>query len=122
MFEVSDKKFFDVNKKILQFVNNDGERVDNIISVVDFIHLQESCNRMVSLIHRPEKSFQLTKMQLLFEGDDCYIVTVRDISQISMNIKLLEQNKTLQIMTSSVNHEMLTPLKCMVQLLDSLSN
>ncbi len=42
-------------------------------------------------------------------------MTVRDITQIDKLAKLSADNKMLTLLTSSVTHEMITPLKCIIE-------
>ncbi len=46
----------------------------------------------------------------------CNVIKVRDISEIRRFAKVSAENKILSLLTSSVTHEMLTPLKCIIQL------
>ena len=46
----------------------------------------------------------------------CCMVQLRDITEIKKLAKLSAQNKMLTMFTSSVTHEMITPLKCATQL------
>lgn len=41
----------------------------------------------------------------------------KDISNIAENIKLHADLKTLNMVSSSVNHEMITPIKCVLQII-----
>lgn len=43
------------------------------------------------------------------------MLTIRDISEINNFAKVSAQNKMLSLLTSSVTHEMITPLKCVIQ-------
>jgi hypothetical protein len=40
----------------------------------------------------------------------------RDITQVSENLRLQEELKALNLMSSYLAHEMLTPLKCIAEL------
>jgi len=40
---------------------------------------------------------------------------MRDITEVRKFSKISENNKVLTLLTSSVTHEMITPLKCIVQ-------
>jgi len=44
------------------------------------------------------------------------VLTIRDISKIDEIAKLQAENKMVNMYTSSVTHEMLTPLKCIIEL------
>jgi hypothetical protein len=43
------------------------------------------------------------------------VLTIRDISEINNYAKVSAENKMLSLLTSSVTHEMITPLKCIIQ-------
>ena len=43
---------------------------------------------------------------------DAYIVKIRDITQIQKLSEISAKNEMLTLCTSSVSHEMITPLKC----------
>jgi signal transduction histidine kinase len=57
---------------------------------------------------------------LIFKQKQCLILTCRDISKIKEHAKLAADNKLLQLMSSSVSHEMITPIKCIVTMIESL--
>jgi light-regulated signal transduction histidine kinase (bacteriophytochrome) len=44
----------------------------------------------------------------------------RDVSKIRENSKLAADNKMLQVYNSSVSHELLTPLRCIVEISQKL--
>lgn len=44
----------------------------------------------------------------------------RDISKIKENSKLQGQNKMLSLMSSSISHEMLTPIKCIIKIVEDI--
>jgi len=44
----------------------------------------------------------------------------RDITEVSKFEKLSIENKMLNLMTSSVSHELITPLKCIMQIGDAI--
>lgn len=48
------------------------------------------------------------------------MLTIRDISEINKFAKVSAENKMLSLLTSSVTHEMITPLKCIIQFGTSL--
>jgi hypothetical protein len=52
---------------------------------------------------------------LTYQNRDAYLVTMRDITEIRKFSKISENNKMLTLLTSSVTHEMITPLKCILQ-------
>jgi signal transduction histidine kinase len=58
---------------------------------------------------------QVSMQKLLFENKECVVVNLRDVSQIQENTQLHSDNRMLQIYNSSISHEMLTPIKCLVE-------
>ena len=56
----------------------------------------------------------------MFKGKTCNVFICRDVSKIRENSKLASDNKMLQIYNSSVSHELLTPLKCIVEISQKL--
>jgi hypothetical protein len=51
----------------------------------------------------------------MFNTKQCTVLTIRDISDIDKYAKVSAENKMLSLHTSSVTHEMITPLKCIIQ-------
>ena len=52
----------------------------------------------------------------MFNKNECLLVECRDIADRKKSKKLSAEKKLLHLMTSSVSHEMLTPLKCMIHI------
>jgi signal transduction histidine kinase len=50
----------------------------------------------------------------MFNQEECKVATFRDVTDKSKLAKIEADNKLLHMLTSSVTHEMVTPLKCMV--------
>ena len=44
----------------------------------------------------------------------------RDVSNITENAKLVADNKLLNVLSSSVHHEMITPIKCTLQIMNKI--
>jgi hypothetical protein len=44
------------------------------------------------------------------------VLTLRDVSKIKEHSQLLADNKMLHYYNSCVSHEMLTPLKCLIEI------
>ena len=68
----------------------------------------------------------LTHSQMRFNDMECLILTIRDISA-QQNLERAEQkNNLLHLLTSSVSHELMTPIKCIItfatELLSSIKN
>jgi K+-sensing histidine kinase KdpD len=56
--------------------------------------------------------FSLTN--LMFNDQECKVATFRDVTEKKQLGLMKETNKLLHMLTSSVTHEMVTPLKCMI--------
>ena len=52
---------------------------------------------------------------MVYINTDAVLVTMRDITEVTKFAKISENNKVLTLLTSSVTHEMITPLKCIIQ-------
>ena len=61
------------------------------------------------------KTLQFTFQKLLFDFKQCNVLTIRDMSDIEKVYRVEAENKILNQYTASVTHEMITPLKCIVQ-------
>jgi K+-sensing histidine kinase KdpD len=57
---------------------------------------------------------------LIFNKEECKVATFRDVTELKNIAKMQADNKLLQLLTSSVTHEMVTPLKCIVNFSESL--
>lgn len=57
---------------------------------------------------------------LIFKNEECKVATFRDVTELKKIAKIEADNKLLQLLTSSVTHEMVTPLKCIVNFSESL--
>lgn len=66
------------------------------------------------------KVVQITRTELIYNGKECFVVKIRDISEIREKAKLSAENKMLSLMASSVSHEMITPMRCIVHLAGGL--
>lgn len=53
---------------------------------------------------------------MIYNGKQCRLLLVRDVSQVKQNAKLNAEFKMLTLMASSVSHEMITPMRCIVNL------
>ena len=52
----------------------------------------------------------------MFNDEECKVVAFRDVTEVQRIAKIEETNKLLNLLTSSVTHEMLTPLRCIVSM------
>ena len=64
----------------------------------------------------------LTLTNLMFNNEECNVITFRDITEVKKAAKIQAANKLLGMLTSSVTHEMVTPLKCMITFETTLMN
>lgn len=62
-----------------------------------------------------EKILDVGFSPLVYVNTDAILMTMRDITVIREFSKISEHNKMLTILTSSVTHEMITPLRCIIQ-------
>ena len=62
-----------------------------------------------------DKILDLKFQPLTYQNRDATLVTIRDITEIRTFSKISENNKMLTLLTSSVTHEMITPLKSSVK-------
>lgn len=52
----------------------------------------------------------------VYDGQDCKILTFRDITNVRNYAKAQEERNLMHLIVSGVSHEMLTPLKCIIEL------
>jgi signal transduction histidine kinase len=57
---------------------------------------------------------------MIFDSSQCVMLTFRNITQIKENARLNADNKMLQLMSSAVSHEMITPIKCILTMTEDL--
>lgn len=69
---------------------------------------------MQSKLLKEEKILDVNLQPLTYQNTDATLVTMRDITEVRKFSKISENNKVLTLLTSSVTHEMITPLKCIV--------
>lgn len=67
-----------------------------------------------------KKALRLSKTRILFNEKDCVALSISDLTSITDAQKLKNENKMLNLLTASVSHENLTPLKCIVQFQERL--
>ena len=64
--------------------------------------------------------FHLTLTNLMYNKEECQVATFRDVTNIKKLARIEADNKLLQLLSSSVTHEMVTPLKCIINFSESL--
>jgi signal transduction histidine kinase len=57
---------------------------------------------------------------MLFNDKECQILTLRDTSADENLKHAKKQNELLHLLTSSVSHELITPIKCMIAFANDL--
>jgi hypothetical protein len=62
------------------------------------------------------RTLQCNFQNLIFDDKQCKVLSIRDITEINNYAKVQAENRMLSLHTSSVSHEMITPLKCIVKL------
>jgi hypothetical protein len=62
------------------------------------------------------RTLQCNFQDLIFNDRQCKVLSIRDITEINNYVKVQAENRMLSLHTSSVSHEMITPLKCIVKL------
>jgi signal transduction histidine kinase len=56
----------------------------------------------------------------MIRNQECRVLTVYDLSKVNEVASLKAKAKSLELMSSTVSHEMLTPLKCIISIADRL--
>ena len=69
-----------------------------------------------------EKFLWLKVHNLMFKGKECQMLTLRDVTKLLSVEKIESENKFFNTLTSTVTHEMMTPLNCIITFGRSLLN
>jgi nitrogen-specific signal transduction histidine kinase len=62
------------------------------------------------------QNLELTLTNLIFNKEECKVATFRDITRSRQLVKMKKHNDLLHMLSSTVTHEMVTPLKAMITL------
>lgn len=62
--------------------------------------------------------WSVTVRELIYANKQCRILVMRDLGPIRQNMKLLSQNKMMSLLQSSISHEMLTPIRCIIEIIE----
>ena len=65
---------------------------------------------------------KLSSQSMVLKNQDCRVLTIQDLSQVNELASLKAKTQSLSMMASTVNHEMLTPLKCIIMISDKLKS
>lgn len=60
--------------------------------------------------------FHLSRSQLTFDHKVCCVVTLKNVTKLKQISELETRNKFLGLMSSSINHEYLAPIRCISQI------
>jgi hypothetical protein len=55
---------------------------------------------------------QITYQNIFYNNRECKILNIRDVTALKQLAKAEEDNRLTQLLTASVSHELITPLKC----------
>ena len=66
------------------------------------------------------QNLELKLTNLIFNKEECKVATFRDITKARQLVKVKKHNELLHMLSSSVTHEMVTPLKAMINLCQSI--
>ena len=64
---------------------------------------------------QPNKHIEVSVQELNYNNRECQVLLCRDVSKLKQNAKLSAENKMLTLYTSTMSHELLTPLRCIKQ-------
>jgi light-regulated signal transduction histidine kinase (bacteriophytochrome) len=57
---------------------------------------------------------------MIFDNRAQSVITLHDVSKLIENQNLQSENKLIQMVSSSCNHEMLAPIRCIISIVGSL--
>jgi hypothetical protein len=66
------------------------------------------------------RSIQLFKQKLIFNNRECEVLTFKDVSYVMKLLQLSSQLNLVKLMTASITHELVTPLRCIIQFTETL--
>ena len=55
---------------------------------------------------------QITQQTIFYNNKECRILNIRDVTALKKLAIAEEDNKVMSLVTASVSHELITPLKC----------
>lgn len=97
---------------------NEGE-TDTLISIAEIFKnpgLLGECTSQVVKVKKngieESRYAQIFVQELYFNRKQCKVLRIHDCTKLKQNSKLEAQNKMLTIYTSTMSHELLTPLRC----------
>jgi hypothetical protein len=60
------------------------------------------------------KYLQVRVHEFIYDNQDCKMIDFQDITEVHENAFIKEEQKSMALFQSCLNHEMITPLKCMI--------
>ena len=57
----------------------------------------------------------------IYDYRECKVTTLKDLTSVRNYAKIAEERQMMELLAFGVNHEMITPLKCIVELTEQLS-
>lgn len=64
------------------------------------------------------KLLSFRMQDLIYDAKECKVITFKDMSIARKFVKISEERRTAQLLAFTASHEMMTPLKCLVELSD----
>lgn len=58
--------------------------------------------------------FELREQPLIFQDKPCKVITLRDVTKIRENTELQEKNKLMNLLSATLHHEQLAPIRCII--------
>lgn len=62
----------------------------------------------------------LKEQELIFDKKPQKLFTLQDVTKLHENQQLITQNRIMQLLSSSCNHELLTPIRSVIHIASSL--
>jgi hypothetical protein len=96
------------------------------MSLLDFVNAPKNLTEMlvsplsVTQTSGDQRLFKVEHQPFVFEQKTCTVITLKEVTQMRKVSELTAQNKYMQLMNSSFSHEMLAPLRCIVQISDNM--
>lgn len=91
----------------------------NYRSILQLAQQEENCT-IVLKKNSEEFVFEVHIQELIIGQKECSLVTLRNVNHIMRNLRLVAENKMQNLVASSITHEMLTPVRCMQSLVETV--
>ena len=122
--EIYTRKFL-VTKNFDEEANFDVNSTENFISITELLSKSYEADDTVNLYMRTQKQSGLRCLELrlnniTYDKTEYRVATFTQVTESQMVERAEARSKMVTLMASSVTHEMLTPLKCIINFADSL--